>query len=70
MLEIYIDSRGWLYKVGTSLSGNKWKVFYSKNNGKSWHSVRACQWFNSVDAAAQDLKAYAAKKDMKLKKTV
>ena len=65
MKKTYIDERGWMYAVRPGLGNDIFKAFYRKP-GRSWHAVRARNWFASEQEAEADLERWAAEKGMKL----
>lgn len=64
-MAIYEDERGWRYKVRAGLGGNAYKIFYAKP-GKNYHGLGVAIWQHTREAAAEDLEAYAKRKNMTL----
>ena len=67
-VKMYIDKRGWKYKVMGGLSINSFKVRYQDDKhtgGTGWKCVKTLPWRETFDEAQADLKAYAKKKGMK-----
>lgn len=59
---VYMDSRGWIYKVA-GIGGDIFKARYCKPNKKiayqTYHCCRQFEWRSSFIAAQADLDAYA-----------
>ena len=66
---LYIDSRGWKYRVMPGLGGEQYKARYQKP-GKSgdtgWHGVASLPWRSDRDAAEVDLYEYALEHGMQV----
>ena len=61
---MYIDQRGWKYKVMRGL-GNTYKARYQKpdkHGSDGWHCVRSLPWRETAEEAQHDLDQYAAAK--------
>lgn len=60
---VYIDNRGWRYKVMAGLGGDMFKARYCKPNKKiayqTYHCCRQFEWRRSFSEAQDDLDAYA-----------
>ena len=62
---MYVDQRGWKYKVMSGISGNTFKARYQKpeKTGTSgWKGLHAVPWRSTAEEAQVDLDAYAEKK--------
>lgn len=58
---VYIDDRGWLYRVERGLAG-VYKGAYLKPDAPSWRHVSKLSWTNDQEQAKEELDAYAQKK--------
>lgn len=56
---VYIDSRGWRYKVMAGLGHDTFKPRYRKPAKNGYHCCRQFKWRSSFRAAQDDLDAYA-----------
>ena len=56
---VYIDSRGWIYKVMVGLGHDTFKPRYRKPAKNGYHCCRQFKWRSSFRAAQDDLDAYA-----------
>ena len=56
---VYIDSRGWRYKVMAGLGHDTFKARYRKPEKNGYHCCRQFEWRSSFRAAQDDLDAYA-----------
>lgn len=56
---IYIDRRGWKFKVMAGLGENTFKTRYRKPGKTGWHCVAALPWCTTKDEAQSDLDVYA-----------
>lgn len=61
-VKIYVDKRGWLYKVRAGLGGHTFSGFYLKPGKTSWKSMKQLPWRDSFDSAQADLNKYAHNK--------
>lgn len=68
MLEktIYIDNRGWLYKVMQGLGDNTYKGRYQKPGKNGWKCMANLPWQSSFEAAQADLDAMAKNKGWRM----
>ena len=61
---VYIDKRGWKYKVMPGLGGDMFKARYCKPNKKITYQIYRCcrqfEWRSRFYDAQADLDAYAA----------
>lgn len=57
---VYIDSRGWRYKVMANLGGDMFKPFYHSLINNGYHPCRNFDWRSRFADAQADLDAYAA----------
>lgn len=65
---IYIDERGWVFKVMSGLGSNCYKARYNKKGADEkfgWKCAAALPWRDSFEAAQADLDEYAARKGMR-----
>ena len=62
MPTVYIDDRGWIYKVMPGIGHDAYKARYQKPHTQSWKGVRTLPWRKTFEEAQQDLDALAAKK--------
>ena len=63
---IYIDDRGWLYKVMPGLGSNTYKGRYQKPGRSSWKCMTNLSWQSDSEAAQADLDTLAADKGWKV----
>lgn len=59
---IYIDDRGWLYKVMPGLGSNTYKGRYQKPGKAGWKCMANLSWQSNFETAQADLDALAADK--------
>lgn len=57
---VYIDSRGWRYKVMAGLGHDTFKPRYCKPGKTEYHGCRNFDWRSRFADAQADLDAYAA----------
>lgn len=65
---IYIDERGWMFKVMPGIGGYCYKARYNKkglDEKLGWKCAAALPWRDSFEFAQADLDAYAKKKGMR-----
>lgn len=65
---IYIDDRGWLYKVMPGLGSNTYKGRYQKPGKAGWKCMTNLPWQSDFETAQADLDAMAEKKGWRLLK--
>ncbi len=64
---IYVDKRGWAFRVMHGLGG-VWKARYNKKGidaATGWRGVNNLSYRENKEDAEHDLAEYAAKRDMK-----
>lgn len=67
MGKIYVDGRGWLYRVMAGIIEDSYKARYRKPDMKGrprafsvgWKGVASLEWQKTQEAAEKDLEAYA-----------
>lgn len=64
MGKVYLDKRGWLFKVMPGLGGHEYKARYKKPGKAGWHCVAVLPWRLLIKRAEEDLEIYAKKKGM------
>lgn len=65
---MYIDERGWKYKVMGGIGRNSFKARYQKpekHGDTGWKGVAALPWRETAEEAQVDLDEYARKKSWK-----
>ena len=65
MPEIYVDQRGWRYRVMCGIGGDTFKGRYQKPGKTGWKCMANLPWKNSFEEAQTDLDNYARKKGWK-----
>lgn len=65
-IKVYMDKRGWLYKVMPGIGGESFKARYQKYGSTGWKCCPALEWRTNIAAAQADLDKYAAAKKMKV----
>lgn len=60
MGKMYIDQRGWKYKVLPGLGENTFKARYCKPGKTGYHCCQRFPWRDSIEAAQVDLDNVAA----------
>ncbi|HHW03392.1 MAG TPA: hypothetical protein GXX35_11410 [Thermoanaerobacterales bacterium] len=58
-VKIYVDNRGWKYRVMGGIGGDAYKARYQKPGKAGWHCMRNLEWRKSFDEAQSDLNAMA-----------
>jgi len=62
---VYIDKRGWRFKVMPGLGENQYKARYKRPDKNGWKCCAQLQWRDTVAEAQSDLDAWAKAKGMK-----
>ena len=64
---IYIDKRGWMFRVMAGLGESNYKARYCKPewNGNKWRCLTVLPWRKTAEEAEADLARWAAKKHMR-----
>jgi hypothetical protein len=60
---VYVDTRGWKYKVRSGIGGDTFKTFYCKPGKSGYHGCHQFAWRDNPDAAQVDLDEYAKQHD-------
>lgn len=66
-VKMYIDDRGWKYKVMSGIGQDSFKARYQKpekHGNDGWKGLAAVPWRKSFDEAQSDLNAYAKRKGL------
>lgn len=58
-VKIYIDQRGWLYRVMRGLGENNYKARYQKPGKLGWKCMAKLEWRKTFDEAQSDLNTTA-----------
>ena len=65
---IYVDDRGWLYKVMPGLGLNAYKGRYQKPGKSGWKCMTNLPWQSDFETAQADLDALATDKGWRVAK--
>ena len=60
--KIYLDARGWQYKVMPGLGKGAYKGRYKKPERSGWHCMANMPWRTTVEEAQADLDEMARRK--------
>ena len=63
--KVYIDARGWRYRVMPGLGEHYFKGRYNTPEGSGWHGMRQLPWRDNADAAQVDLDLLAQERGWK-----
>ena len=63
-MKIYVDDRGWKYRVMPGLGDNTYKARYQKPGSKRWTCCPRLPWRGTSEEAEADLKLTARKKKL------
>jgi hypothetical protein len=60
--KMYIDSRGWMYRVMSGIGEDRFKARYCKPDKAGWHGVKKLPWRETHEGAQADLDKLAQEK--------
>ena len=52
---VYVDTRGWKYKVRSGIGGDTFKTFYCKPGKSGYHGARQFSWCATFEEAQLNL---------------